>query len=760
MGRNIREIVEQLTLEEKAGLCSGDTFWTTKAVLRLGIPSIMMTDGPHGIRKQAGAADHLGLNQSVPATCYPSAAGLASSWNRELIRSVGEALGKEAQAEGVSILLGPGANIKRSPLCGRNFEYFSEDPYLTGELASAHIEGVQSQGIGSSIKHFAVNNQEHRRMTADAIVDERTLREIYLTGFEIAVKKAQPWTVMSAYNRVNGTYCSENEALLTSILKEEWGHEGIVVSDWGAVNEAAASVAAGMELEMPSSHGIGQKKIIAAVESGELDEEVLNRSVERLLTVIFKAADQKQSGTAYDKEAHHRLAREVAQETMVLLKNEDQLLPLAKKGKIAIIGALSERVRYQGGGSSHVNPTRLDSIQEEIRKAAGEGAEIIFAQGYDLDRDDSDEVLLDEAKRIAGEAQTVVLFIGLPDRYESEGYDRKHLDLPANQCRLIEQVASVQPNIVVVLSNGAPVVMPWLGRVKAVLEAYLGGQALGGAIADLLFGDANPSGKLAETFPKHVKQNPSHPYFPGERDRVEYREGLFVGYRYYEAKDIEPLFPFGYGLSYTTFEYSNLKLASKEITDRDTLQVSVDVKNTGSRSGKETVQLYIRDVESSVIRPEKELKGFTKVELAPFETKTVTFTLNKRSFAYYNVDLSDWHVESGEFELLIGSSSRDIASRTSVTVQSTQEIIAPVHRNTTIGELMANPKTAPILEQLRNRNKQTGFAPSDAVSSEMMAAMLRDLPLRTFLSLVGGEMNEELLPELLDQLNQVAGSVQ
>lgn len=758
MSRNIREMVTQLTLEEKAGLCSGDTFWTTKAIERIGIPSILMTDGPHGVRKQTGEADHLGLNQSTPSTCYPSAAGLASSWNRDLIRSVGEALGKEAQTEGVSILLGPGANIKRSPLCGRNFEYFSEDPYLTGELAASHINGVQSQGVGSSVKHFAVNNQEHRRMTTNVIVDERTLRETYLTGFEIAVKKAQPWTVMSAYNRLNGAYCSENGTLLTSILKEEWGHEGIVVSDWGAVNEAAASVAAGMELEMPSNHGLSQKKIVSAVHSGELSVEVLDRSVERLLTVIFKAVDQKHPGASYDKEAHHRLAREVARETMVLLKNEDQLLPLAKTGKIAVIGALAERVRYQGGGSSHVNPTKLDSIREEIKKSADGSAEIVYTQGYDLDSDENDTTLLDEAKRIAGEADTAILFVGLPERYESEGYDRTHLKLPANQCHLIEQVSSVQPNIVVVLSNGAPVVMPWLGRVKAVLEAYLGGQALGGAIADLLFGDANPSGKLAETFPKHVKHNPSHPYFPGEGDVVEYREGLFVGYRYYDAKEIEPLFPFGYGLSYTTFEYSKLKLESLEITDQDTLRVDVDVKNTGTRSGKEIVQLYVRDLESSVIRPEKELKGFAKVELAPGETKTVTFTLDQRSFAYYNVDLKDWHVESGEFELLVGCSSREIVLRDTVKVRSTQEIVPIFHRNTTLGELMANPKTAPILQQLRQRRLNVG--PSEAVSSDMLAAMLRYMPIRALMSFSHGAITEEGLSELLDKLNQAVVSSQ
>jgi len=751
MDRNIRELVNQMTLEEKAGLCSGAGFWTTKAIERLGIPSIMMTDGPHGLRKQEGESDHLGLNKSVPATCFPSAAGLASSWDRDLIYRVGEAIGNECQSEGVSILLGPGVNIKRSPLCGRNFEYFSEDPYLTGEMAAAYIAGVQSQGVGTSLKHFAANNQEHRRMTTNAVVDERTLREIYLTGFELAVKKSQPWTVMSAYNRLNGTYCSENKYLLTDILKREWGFEGFVVSDWGAVNDVAASIAAGMDLEMPSSHGIGQKKILEAVASGQLSEEAINRAVERLLTVIFKAVENKKPDATYDKEAHHRLAREVARETMVLLKNEDDILPLDKGGKIAIIGALAEKIRYQGGGSSHVNPTKLDDIREEIAKSAGSGTEIRYAQGYDLDSEDTIDSLVEEAKQIAMEADTAVLFLGLPERYESEGYDRTHLNLPANQIRLIEEIASVQPNVVVVLFNGAPVVMPWLGSVKAVLEAYLGGQAAGGAIADLLFGDANPCGKLAETFPKSLKQNPSHPFFPGEGDRVEYREGIFVGYRYYDAKDIEPLFPFGFGLSYTTFEYSDLKLDKSQITDQDTVQVSVKVKNTGKRFGKEIVQLYVRDVESSIIRPEKELKGFAKVALQPGEEQTVTFILDKRSFAYYNVELKDWHVETGEYEILIGKSSRDIVLRSSLTVLSTTEITPVFHRNTTLGELMENPKTQPILQQLQSMAPQS--APSDAVSPEMMMAMMRYMPLRALLSFAGGAMTEETLAMLIEQCN-------
>lgn len=752
MSTKITELVAAMTTEEKASLCSGESFWMTKSIDRLGIPSMMLTDGPHGLRKQAGESDHLGLNESVPATCFPSAAGLASSWDRELIQRVGEALGRECQAEGVAVLLGPGANIKRSPLCGRNFEYFSEDPYLTGELAAAHIEGVQSQGVGTSLKHFAVNNQEHRRMTTNAVVDERTLREIYLTGFEIAVKKSQPWTVMSAYNRLNGTYCSEHETLLTGILKEEWGHEGIVVSDWGAVNEAAASVAAGMELEMPSSHGIGQRKIVEAVESGKLSIEALDRAVTRLLTVIFKAIDNRKAGAEYDKEAHHQLAREIARESMVLLKNDDNLLPLKKTGKIAIIGAMAEQVRYQGGGSSHINPTKLDSIKDEIGRAAN-GASIRYSQGYLLESDDSDERLLNEAKQTSAEADTAVLFVGLPDRYESEGYDRTHLNLPANQIELIEQIASVQPNVVVVLSNGSPVVMPWLDQAKAVLEAYLGGQALGGAIAHLLFGDANPCGKLAETFPKSLKHSPSHPFFPGEGDRTEYREGLFVGYRYYDAKDIEPLFPFGHGLSYTTFAYSELKLDRSEMSDRETAQVSVTVKNTGRRFGKEIVQLYVRNLNASVIRPEKELKGFVKVSLEPGEDKTVTFQLDKRSFAYYDTALKDWHAETGEYAILVGGSSREIALQTVMTVQSTTETVPSFHRNTTLGELMENPKTAPILAQLQGMAPETA-APSDAVSEEMMGAMMKYMPLRALLPFAGGQMTEETLGYLLEQFNQ------
>lgn len=755
MARDIQGLIAQMTLEEKAGMCSGLDFWHMKGVERLCIPSIMLTDGPHGLRKQKASADHLGLFDSVPATCFPSAAGLASSWDRDLIRKVGVALGEECQAEDVAVLLGPGANIKRSPLCGRNFEYFSEDPFLSSRMAAGHIEGVQSQGVGTSLKHFAANNQEHRRMTGDSVVDERALREIYLASFEQAVKEAQPWTVMCSYNKVNGTYASENEYLLTDILKDEWGHEGFVVSDWGAVNEREAGLAAGLELEMPASGGAGDLRIVEAVRSGKLPEEKLDRAVERLLRIVFMAVDHKKEGATYDAGAHHELAREVARESMVLLKNEGGILPLRKDAKLAVIGELAEKPRYQGGGSSHIKPTKLEDIREELARSAGDGARIAYAQGYDLQSDALDEGLVAEAKRAAAEAEVAVIFAGLPDRYESEGFDRTHLRLPDNQVALIRAVAEAQPNVVVVLSNGAPVEMPWIGSAKGLLEAYLGGQALGGAIADLLFGDANPSGKLAETFPMRLAHNPSQLNFPGEGDRVEYKEGLFVGYRYYDAKEIDPLFPFGYGLSYTTFEYANLAVAKPAIRDDETATVTVDVTNTGPRAGKEIVQLYVRDVQSSVIRPSKELKGFAKVELQPGETKTVSFELDKRAFAFYDVELKDWRVESGEFEVLVGRSSRDIAVSGTVAVESTVVLKPVFHRNSTVGDLMSDPAAqALVMDWIGKTPFGAMAADHDGEGAEMMQAMMKYLPLRGLVGFSGGALGEDDLDGLLKQLNE------
>ncbi|MGO4371938.1 beta-glucosidase [Paenibacillus sp. MCAF20] len=750
--REIKALIGQMTLEEKAGLCSGLDTWHTKGIERLGIPSIMVTDGPHGLRKQRSSADHLGLFDSVPSTCFPSAAGVASSWNRDLIERMGRAPGAECQAENVAVLLGPGANIKRSPLCGRNFEYFSEDPYLSSEMAAHHIIGVQSEGVGTSLKHFAANNQEHRRMTSDSIIDERTLREIYLASFEGAVKKAQPWTVMCSYNKVNGEFAAENETLLTRILKDEWGHEGFVVSDWGAVNDRVKGLAAGMELEMPSSYGAGDRAIIDAVNNGSLPVEKLDAAVERLLKVVFQAVDSRKPDAVFDPEAHHQLAREVARESMVLLKNEDGILPLKRSGKLAVIGALAKEPRYQGSGSSQINPTRLEDINEELTRSAGAGAILAYAQGYELDGDDVNEALAREAVEQAKAADVAVLFAGLPKRYESEGFDRKHLRMPANQVALIESIAAVQPNLVIVLSNGAPIEMPWLGSAKAVLEAYLGGQALGGAIADLLFGDANPSGKLAETFPVQLSDNPSYLFFPGEGDKVEYREGLFVGYRYYDKKKLPPLFPFGYGLSYTTFEYSELLVDKRELNDTETLTVSVKVRNTGSRPGKEIVQLYVSDVESSVIRPDKELKGFDKIELAPGEEKTVLFTLDKRSFAYFDEEAGDWAVETGSFDIAVGKSSQEMVLSERVTVVSTAVRTTVFHRNSTVSDLSKTEKGAAFVQQLIG---MLPFAASIGEEhKEMLRAFMEHMPLRGLLSFSGGKFTEERLAQVLVELNK------
>lgn len=756
MKRDLQKLIAQMTLEEKAGMCSGLDFWHLKGVERLGIPSIMVTDGPHGLRKQKGDSDHLGVFNSVPATCFPSAAGLAGSWDRELIKQVGVALGEECQAEDVAVLLGPGANIKRSPLNGRNFEYFSEDPYLSSEMAAAHIGGVQSQGVGTSLKHFAVNNQEHRRMSVDAVVDERTLREIYLASFEGAVKKGQPWTVMSSYNKVNGTYASENERLLTHILKEEWGHEGFVVSDWGAVDKRVNALAAGLELEMPANNGYSDKEVVEAVNSGKLSVETLDHAVERLLRIIFMSVDHKKENASYDQDEHHQLARQVARESMVLLKNESSLLPLSKGMKIAVIGPFAEKARYQGGGSSHIVPTRMDVPLQEIKQLAGDSSSILYAKGFTLEGDLEDDVLTEEAKRAASEAEVAIIFAGLPDRYESEGYDRSHMRLPDNQNRIIEAVASVQSRIVIVLMNGSPVEMPWENDVTSILEAYLGGQAVGGAIADILYGIANPSGKLAETFPMKVSDNPSYLFFPGSGDRVEYREGLYVGYRYYDAKQTKPLFPFGHGLSYTTFDYSNLTIDRKEINDTETVNVQVTVTNTGLRAGKEIVQLYVRDVASTIDRPDKELKGFAKLELQPGEQKTVVFELDKRSFAYYNVELKDWHVESGQFAVLIGRSSEDIVLGGTLTVTSTVELQATYHRNSLLGDLLNNPRTAPMIGPMLQQMQSMMPLGEDAEEhgAEMMKAMMNYLPLRNLVSFSQGAFTDAMLSDLLDQLNQ------
>lgn len=666
-----QNIISQLTLKEKAGLCSGLDFWHLKNVERLDIPSVMVSDGPHGLRKQQGKGDHLGLNESVKSTCFPTAVTTASSWDRDLLRRMGEALGEEALAEQVSVILGPGTNIKRSPLCGRNFEYFSEDPYLAGEMAAAYINGVQSKGVGTSLKHFASNSQETRRDISNSVMDERTLREIYLAPFEKAVRQAQPWTVMAAYNLLNGVYCAENEKLLDDILRKEWGFEGIVVTDWGAENDRVRGLKAGQNLEMPACDGINDAKLVRAVISGELEESVLDEAVDAILDLIYRAAEtlQKNQGATYDRDAHHALARQIARESMVLLKNDDHILPVSAGEKIAVIGAMARSPRYQGAGSSKINPTRLDNAFDSLLEA---GMQVIYSPGYFKNTDEPNEGLVSLACQTAERADKVILFAGLTESYESEGYDRAHMRLPENQENLIRAVAQANPNTVVVLAGGSPVEMPWADDVKGILNSYLGGQAGGSAVVDLLTGRANPSGKLAETYPMCLEDTPCYGNYPGEGRTALYREGIYVGYRYYDKMQREVRFPFGFGLSYTQFKYSALKLSSREMDDGKELKVTFKVKNTGEMDGAEIVQVYVSDAEATVYKAPQELKGFVKVFLKAGEEKTVTVVLDRRSFAYYDPDLGDWNVEDGVYHILVAASSRDIRLRGSVKIH-------PVH---------------------------------------------------------------------------------
>ncbi len=754
---NIKETIAKMTLEEKASLLSGADFWHTQPVERVGIQSVMVSDGPHGLRKQDSSGDHLGINDSIKAICFPAGSATAASFDRDLLHTLGEALGDACQHEEVSVVLGPAVNIKRSPLCGRNFEYFSEDPYLAGEAAVSLIDGIQSRNVGTSIKHFAANSQENRRMSSDSQVDERTLREIYFPAFEAAVKRAQPWTVMCSYNQINGVFSSDNKWLLTDVLRDEWGFKGYVMTDWGAMNNRVEGVKAGCDLEMPASGGANDALVVKAVREGKLDEKLVDLCCERILTINQRYLDQAKPETLWDKAAQHQLARKLAAECMVLLKNDDGVLPIAKGTDVAVIGKFAKQPRFQGGGSSHINSNEVTSAMDVL----GDCPHVTYADGYAIEQSEADEALIADAVAKAKAAKVAVIFAGLPDAYESEGYDRTHMRLPACQDELIARVAEANPNTVVVLYNGSPIEMPWVGNVKAILEAYLGGEAVGGATVDVLYGDVCPSGRLPETFPIKLADNPSFPWYGGEKDVVEYREGVFVGYRWYDKKDMDVLFPFGYGLSYTSFAYSNLKLSAGEIKDTDTLTVSVDVTNTGKAKGKEVVQLYVADRESIVIRPVRELKGYVKVELDPGETKTVTFRLDKRSFAYWSTKLHDWHVETGAFGIQIGRSSRDIALEQDVTVVSTVELPEPVSLNSIFADLMANPKALQVLKPLLDGmaklfggSEVESDVSTSAVSPDMVQAMLAYMPLRSLFSFSGGQVSMEQLEGMVALINK------
>ena len=683
----------ELTLEEKASLTSGADFWTTKAVERAGVPAMMLTDGPHGLRKQAGASDHLGLNESVPATCFPPAVALGSSWDAELAERVGEALGVESVIEDVAVILGPGINIKRSPLCGRNFEYFSEDPIVSGVMGTGLVRGIQSKGAGSSLKHFAANNQETDRLRSSSDVDPRPLREIYLRGFERVIKDAQPWTVMCSYNRLNGVYTSEDPWLLTTLLRDEWGFEGLVVSDWGAINDRVVGLPAGLDLEMPSSRGRTDAELVAAVRDGSLDEEYLDIAAGRILDLIRKVRARAAIAGPLDAAAHHTLAREAAGRSIVLLRNEGGLLPLSPARQVAVIGAFAANPRFQGAGSSQINPTRLDSALDGIRAVAGDS--VSYSAGFPLgSADTADPVALrDEAVAAASAAEVAVLFLGVPAEEESEGFDRTHIDLPAAQLELVDAVLAVNPNVVVVLSNGGVVALPFADRVPAILEGWLLGQAGGSATADVLYGAVNPSGKLTETIPLRLEDNPSYGNFPGELGHVRYGEGILVGYRWYDAKKLEVAFPFGHGLSYTTFGYGD---ATASLTASGDVIVTVPVTNTGSVAGREVVQVYTSLADSVVQRAPRELKGFAVVALEPDETTTVEVTLRRSELAYWDVRVDGWVVEGGEYVVEVGASSRDLRSRTSVLIEG-ESVELPLSLASSIDEVLEHPMAGPAL---------------------------------------------------------------
>lgn len=782
ISQKAKDLVSQMTLEEKTSLCSGKNFWETKAVERLGIASFMVTDGPHGLRKQAGESDHLGLNASVPATCFPTAAATACSFDPALMERMGSALGEECRAENVGIILGPAANIKRSPLCGRNFEYFSEDPLLTGEIAAGLIQGIQSRNIGTSMKHYLANNQEKARVSSDSIVDERALREIYLKGFETAIKKAQPWTLMCSYNKINGTYASDNKRLMTDVPRGEWGFAGAIMTDWGAMNDRVEAIKAGLDLEMPGPCSGNDARIVQAVRAGTLSEEQVDVCAARMVELALRVAEN--TADAYDREAHNELARQIARESAVLLR-KGSALPLNAGAKLAVIGDFAKHPRYQGAGSSKINPTVITSLCDALDKR---GIAYSYAQGFAAEGQ-PDDALVTEAVETAKGADVAVVMLGLPDSFESEGFDRAHMNLPENQNLLMAALVKTGTPVVAVLSTGSAVILPWREQVDSILLLYLGGQNVGSAAADLLFGEANPCGKLAETWPLRLEDTPCYGFF-GSKGNVEYRESIYVGYRYYDKAGKEVAYPFGHGLSYTTFAFSDLHLSAAEISEGGRLDVSVTVTNTGDMAGKTVVQIYVAPPADGMFRPVRELRAFTKVALAPGESKRVTMPLDSRAFAYFDTAAGNWRVDSGEYTVEAASSSRCIELTENVTVRGAEPNTAlnaevpaycnpaavwpvpkeqfevllghpvpeerplrPFTANSTLGEVQASFVGRMFYKVIKkNMAKQFSGGGADDIT-KMIDAMLEDMPLRQLAMLSGGAMTPAVMAGLVDMMN-------
>ncbi|MBR0413567.1 MAG: glycoside hydrolase family 3 C-terminal domain-containing protein [Clostridia bacterium] len=788
------DIVAKMTLAQKAKIVSGKDYWHMEGFEELGLPVIQMTDGPHGLRKQNPDDKTVGLGGSYPATCFPPASLSGCSWDPALLEQEGAAMGEECLQEKVSVILGPGTNIKRAPTCGRNFEYFSEDPYLAGKCSAAIIRGIQSKGVGTSLKHFALNSQEAYRMVINEVADERTLREIYLPAFEIAVKEAQPWTIMSAYNRVNGIYASENKWLLDTVARKEWGFEGIFVTDWGASVDRIPGLKAGTDLEMPTSGDMNDKLIIKAVESGKLDEAVLDERVDALVDLILKSKPALEEAHSYDIEEHHQIAARIAEGSMQLLKNDGDLLPLKAGQKVAVIGEMAVKPRYQGAGSSVINPTKIDNALDNLKAL---GVDVTYAQGYRKEADKLENDLFCEALNAAKQADVVVVFAGLTEPFEGEGYDRKNINIPACQNRLIAEICKLNPNVAVVLAGGSVIKMPWHSKVKAILNSGLGGQAGGIAVANILTGKVNPSGKTTETYIKDYKDNPTYGNYPSTAQTAEHRESVYIGYRYYDKAGKNVLFPFGHGLSYTKFKYTAIKLSSTSIKDSDEVTVSFKVKNTGDVAGAEIAQVYVADKESTIFRPEKELKAFAKVFLEPGEQKEVKLVLDKRAFAFYNVAIHDWCVESGEFDILVGASSRDIRLKAALKVKADAVEIpdysatAPNYYDNICAitredfEVLYGKKL-PSPERSKNKridkycclddakhtkwggricaliHKAVGAVGGSDANGDaaMIAAMATQIPMRNFVAMSMGAFTPQMLNGLLKLLNDEESSVQ